>query len=268
MNALSRFRLVLVAPRVPGNVGSCARLAANFDCEDWVIVAPQCSWDGWDAKKLATGDSNQLLESVRVTETLEEAIQDCAAAVGFTRRLGRIRKPSAAVGELTALLPSKGKGKIALVFGNEETGLSRDELNACTHVCHLETSEKMASLNLSHAVGVVLARVFENLSSRRTVSAPISAATLGELDAVLDHWEEVLRDLGLTRNGSPQRLVLTLRQIFARARITARELRAVRGVLSKIQVKLGTRVHGKRVAKTASRSKLAANNPGSSSEPS
>jgi tRNA/rRNA methyltransferase len=249
--ALSRFRLVLVAPRVPGNVGACARLAANFECEDWVIVDPQCPLDGWDAKKLATGTAREHLERIRLASSVAEAVADCHSAIGFTRRSGKIRKPTLELADATLL--SDRPGKVALVFGNEETGLSASELSACTHVCALATSESMGSMNLSHAVAVVLARVYEQHGQRRAGRSARgrrgaeTPALLGELEGLMDHWRELLTDAGMTTAGNPARLAESLRKIFARSSLTRREIRAIRGVLSKVQVKLGTRSRGRRV---------------------
>lgn len=245
---LQRYRLVLVAPRVPGNVGACARLVANFECFDWVIVDPKCSWDDWDAKKLATGSSRSLLEGIRVFSTLEQAVNDCHSAIGFTRRSGKIRKISVGLNDVAQLTESQGQ--IALVFGNEETGLTAQELAACTHVCELPTSEAKASMNLSHAVAVVLARIFEAESvalKSKTHPGRTQLANIEGLDSLMKHWRELLTDIGMPDASNPDRTLLTLRGILGRATLTQREIRALRGILSKTQVALGTRKQGKRV---------------------
>lgn len=262
---LRGYRLVLVAPRVPGNVGACARIASNFECDDWVIVDPQCSWDDWDAKKIATGIARERLERIRVVPTVSEAVQDCHAAVGFTRRNGKIRKTTLALAGIPSLAMPQGPGKrqedsrVALVFGNEETGLTAEELIPCTHVCTLPTSDSMPSMNLSHAVGVALARVFEieeaNEHPRSSPPSPspssssplATPAQLAELNGLMEHWRELLVDIGMTVGGNPDRMVLTLRRLLGRARPTPREVRALRGVISKAQVALGTRKRGRRV---------------------
>ena len=250
---LGSFRIVLVAPRVPGNIGAVARLTANYECPDWVLVDPRCDWKSWDGRKLATGPARENFENVQVFGTLHQALEDCHAAVGFTRRQGRARRPSVLLPGVPGL-PAAAKGKIALVFGNEETGLSSDELVLCSHTCALPVSDAMGSLNLSHAVSVVLSRLFE-IATEAECALPLrreargkrfKPAPLAEVGAMLAHWSELLVDIGMTRGGNPERLVLTLKRIFDRAALTEQELRAIRGVLSKAQVRLGTRSRGKR----------------------
>lgn len=49
----------------------------------------------------------------------------------------------------------------ALVFGREESGLTEAELRLCTLSCSIPTGRIQASMNLSHAVAVILAQLFE-----------------------------------------------------------------------------------------------------------
>ena len=55
--------------------------------------------------------------------------------------------------------------QVALVFGREESGLSAQELQACTHLCSIPAGSMQPSLNLSHAVAVALAQLFDHASS-------------------------------------------------------------------------------------------------------
>jgi TrmH family RNA methyltransferase len=255
------LRLVLVAPRTAGNVGACARLAENFGVTDWVIVDPRCAIDGWDARKFATGSSAARLDAVRIVPGLAEALADCRAAVGFVGRdLGRTRRAPLAPRDLTHLCVRTG-GTVALVFGTEETGLSGDELAACTHVCVIPTSESLPSLNLSHATAVALARIFEDSemapSGRRALArssmptnSPAPHARLAELAGLVGHWREFLIDAGMDRGGNPERLLRTVRAVLERSGLSEQEIRAFRGMLSKAQVRIGTRVRGRRLTRS------------------
>eukprot|EP00882_Tetradesmus_deserticola_P028975 GHRQ01032333.1.p1 GENE.GHRQ01032333.1~~GHRQ01032333.1.p1 ORF type:complete len:189 (-),score=22.38 GHRQ01032333.1:96-662(-) len=52
-------------------------------------------------------------------------------------------------------------GQTALVFGREESGLTEAELRLCAHSCAIPTGRIQGSMNLSHAVAVVLSGLFE-----------------------------------------------------------------------------------------------------------
>jgi tRNA/rRNA methyltransferase len=256
--------LVLVSPKFSGNIGACARVAANFDIHDWAIVSPQCSWNTPEATKLATGPSEARLEKIRTLNSVQEAVADCDAAIGFTRRDGKIRKINLRIQDIhTGFLTSKNP-KIALVFGNEESGLSASELESCTHLCSIPTSEAMPSMNLSHAIAVVLAQLYAQAHPEMKSSIPLPAeqtsvlsntpetspAKLSELESAITHIREFLLDIGMNRGGNPERILTPIRAFFHRSFITRQEIRVIHGVLSKAQVKLGTRSRGKRLVNT------------------
>ena len=58
-------------------------------------------------------------------------------------------------------------GITALVFGREESGLTEEELRLCSHACAVPSGRVHPSLNLSHAVAVVLAQMFERCMVQR-----------------------------------------------------------------------------------------------------
>lgn len=66
----------------------------------------------------------------------------------------------------------------ALVFGREESGLTAEEVSACTHCCSIPTGELQPSLNLSHAVAVVLAQLFEQVQEESQGAVALSIAKL------------------------------------------------------------------------------------------
>ncbi|PRW50932.1 rRNA methyltransferase [Chlorella sorokiniana] len=52
-------------------------------------------------------------------------------------------------------------GAVALVFGREESGLLESELLLCSHACAIPTGRTQPSLNLSHAVAVIVSQLFD-----------------------------------------------------------------------------------------------------------
>jgi tRNA (cytidine32/uridine32-2'-O)-methyltransferase len=132
---------------------------------------------------------------------------------------------------------------VSLVFGNEETGLTDEELIPCSQFCRIPTGESLPSMNLSHAVAVVTARVFDDLS--RLTEAPLITesgritqpvpAPIEEMHGFFEHWRELLIQCGLTEAGNPDRLVRRLERLFYRVQPSLREVRFLRGILRKAQ---------------------------------
>eukprot|EP00242_Pyramimonas_sp_CCMP2087_P017963 CAMPEP_0198226278 /NCGR_PEP_ID=MMETSP1445-20131203/104723_1 /TAXON_ID=36898 /ORGANISM="Pyramimonas sp., Strain CCMP2087" /LENGTH=240 /DNA_ID=CAMNT_0043906057 /DNA_START=117 /DNA_END=836 /DNA_ORIENTATION=- len=159
---LDSVRVVLVSPKFAGNVGSAARLCANFECNDLWVVSPRCDPLGDDASTLAVG--SPALSSLTVCDSLADAIGDCTVSIGFTRRKGAVRHVNPSFSsflEAHSEYLEPTNGKLALVFGREDHGLTIDELMRCTELCALPTGRVQPSLNLSHSTGIALAHCFE-----------------------------------------------------------------------------------------------------------
>ncbi len=151
-----RIEIVLVSPRNPLNIGAAARAMANFGFSRLTVVAPYAP--NWRAARSAVG-APQLLESAAVTATLAEAVANCTLVVG-TGTL-TYRKPLQKVVVLPNLASivteeAKRDGHIALVFGSEKHGLTREDLSLCHLLVEIPTDSRQPSMNLGQAVAVCL----------------------------------------------------------------------------------------------------------------
>jgi tRNA/rRNA methyltransferase len=154
VNVLERLVVVLVRPEGPLNVGSVARLCGNFGCS-LRLVNPLMDREVRDAVKMAH-PSEELLASAPVFTTLRAALADLSLAVATSSKIyDATVTPWLSVSRARLLLPSADE-KVALVFGNERTGLSVDEAALCPRVVRLPTPGPTESLNLSHSVAVML----------------------------------------------------------------------------------------------------------------
>jgi len=256
---LSGFRLVLVRPKFAGNLGACARLAANFGLTDICVVAPECATDWRSSEQVqafATGTSTEQLADFRELSTLQEALGDCTHALAFTRRprdlhpLDRIYSDALLKPGQQPSLPGHcawpgAHEKIALVFGNEKTGLVDAEIAACSQAVRISTSDIVGSMNLSHAVGVVLARLYERAELHVQASSEDQAptvtdpndrpATLEELSALWSHWNQTLISLGFTQAGNPERMLRRIQTLLSPLAWRRPDVQLFRGILTRIQ---------------------------------
>lgn len=181
---LAALRVVLVSPKSSANVGAVLRAAANFEAGGVWVVDPRCdtSQEG-EVGKVAC--ESPLLHSMQVVPSLHDALADTHCSVGFTRRAGGGRRThrslrwmlqeahapllatsllGAAPGSSNSLDGRSEAGAppvTALVFGREESGLQDSELLLCSHACAIPTGRPVPSMNLSHAVAVVLSQCFD-----------------------------------------------------------------------------------------------------------
>ncbi len=146
-------RLVLLRPRNADNLGAVARAMKNFGLTDWVVVSPNPRLlDAPELRRLAV-KSGDLLDDVRVVDSLAEAVADSTWVVGTTGRLidGRRRLTPR---DLATEASSRGDAPWALVFGDERHGLVNDDVAQCHALSFIPASDEQPSLNLAQAVVV------------------------------------------------------------------------------------------------------------------
>src|SRR5512147_3163484 len=115
--------VVVVRPRVPGNLGSAARAAKNFGLTEVRLVEPACMPDE-EAIRLASG-ADDVLDSMRRFPTLLEAVADFDAVVATSSLRGRAERRWLTLADLPEFLLSLPPGaRVAYVFGPERSGLT------------------------------------------------------------------------------------------------------------------------------------------------
>lgn len=149
---MRKFRIVLVEPEHPHNVGFVARAMHCYAMPELYIVYPHRDKVIENSYHTAA-NSHDILDNAKIVHKFEDAIGDCACAVAFSRRIfGSAIKHTMMQG-LADMLPEEGT--VALVFGRESCGLNLEEVNACTYQCEIPVPGLM-SLNLAQAVTVSL----------------------------------------------------------------------------------------------------------------
>jgi len=261
---LAPYRVVLVGTMYAGNVGSVARLCTNYALTDVHLAMPECAWREGEALLYAREHSRTVLEGFTEHASIPDALAGTHYSVGFSRRRGDLRNPNIELDEIAGLAR---EGRVSLVFGGEESGLSTEEILHCSHVCSLPTADIMPSLNLSHAVAVVVARLFQMAYETGREQGTLEAAkhfapgdqrlyktlspTLDRLlspvphdtfESLVGHWRKVMVDAGLTQEGNPDRMLADIRRILQRASMTERDANILHGVLSAVERTL-TRKH-------------------------
>jgi tRNA/rRNA methyltransferase len=152
----SQLKVVLVSPRNPLNIGAAARAMANFGFSRLAVVAPYAPH--WREARSAVGAPEQLEAAVECA-TLADAVADCTLVVA-TGTL-TYRKPEQKVVSLPDLAPilkteTDRGGRVALVFGPEKHGLTKDDLSYCHLLVEIPTDPSQPSMNLGQAVAVCL----------------------------------------------------------------------------------------------------------------
>jgi len=153
MSALGRYSVVLVRPDSPENVGLAARGMANTGFADLRIVG----LERLEAPAWRTAiHAEAIIEGARFFPTLAEALADREIVLGSTARV-RHDFPLVALDDAVVRLAEYPAGaRIGLVFGNERTGLTQDELGLANIRFHIPQAGRQPSYNLGVAVTLTL----------------------------------------------------------------------------------------------------------------
>ena len=230
MDGRDQIRVVLVRPLYGGNIGSVCRGMMNFGFSRLVLVAPREGWDQDEARKYALGTVS-ILEQRTEAATLDEAVADCVAVTGTTARRGLYRSQAAAPRDWAPeFLARADLGPAALVFGPEDKGLTTDELARCTHQVMIPTSEAYPSMNLSHAVNLLLYELSTAAGGFDLPEEPSPEATVELRERMFAAWEETLRDIGFFGDDKARHMMLGLRRILTRGRLTENDVKILMGI--------------------------------------
>lgn len=151
--------IVLKEPQGPLNVGAVCRVMMNFGVSQLRLVNPCSDFRSLDARKMALG-ALHILEQAAVFSDLETALADIHVTFGTTRRFGKYRKDFLTPASAARIISrSETNTRCALLLGREDTGLETRDLDLCQRFVTIPTHEAYPSMNLSHALAVLLYEV-------------------------------------------------------------------------------------------------------------
>ena len=228
--------VILVEPQGPINIGSVCRTMMNFGFTSLRLVNPVKTYKSLPAKKMALS-AFKVLESAEIYDSLEQALHDVHTAFGTTRRFGKYRKNFFTPATAASRISEAGRDiKSALVMGPEDTGLETKDLDLCQHFITIPTHEAYPSMNLSHALSVLLYEVSLKSDAVKDFSdpGPKNRANGRELESMFGHMRKTLLDIDYLDPQNPDHLLRTFRRIFGAAGLTSRDVRIIRGLMSRI----------------------------------
>jgi len=178
--------------------------------------------------------AEHIVAGIERFDTLADAVSDLEWVVG-TCGLERDKKLSLLnPAELTAAMSKRSVDRLGLIFGNEADGLSNEELAACDAYVRIAASQRQPSLNLSHAVAVLLSRLYcESGDAVGEADAPtrVQAASRRELETLRERWTSVMRQRGYVTDTNEARLPASLDRMFRRWGMLRTDVRTMMGML-------------------------------------
>jgi len=220
--------IILVEPLHEGNVGFTARVMKNFGFTDLVLTDP-CPLG--ELSKACAMHAFDVLGNAR-TMTLDEVFENYSLVIATTGGLSKsvcrsTRMPYYSPREIREQIRNV-KGKVAILFGRENRGLSNEELRRCDLVCTIPSSPAYPILNISHAVGIVC---YELADIPRGTYRLAGREELENLYGHLDHFLDKIEHADFKRKNT----LLMARRILGRTLLTTREVSTIHGILRRAE---------------------------------
>lgn len=237
---LTRVRVVLVAPRHPGNIGAAARAMKNMGLSELVLVRPECALD--EKARAQAAHAADVLETARIADRLDQAVAGCVWVVATSARPRHLGdEPMTPWQAASRILERAAQGPVALVFGSERVGLTNEELERCHAVTRIPVSDEYSSVNLAAAVQIL---TYELRKTALPEVAPVAVKrdhpnhappTAEDIERFYEHLERVLLRTGFLDPRNPGLLMRRLRTLFNRTQPDSNELAILRGILKTVE---------------------------------
>lgn len=237
LSELDDLIVVLVRPRNPLNIGAAARAMSNFGARHLRLVNPY-RLAFRDARSAVGGAA--LLKKAEEFKTVDDAVADCSLVIGTTAVGQRtLQHPPKYLGDdvSKSVRSALRKGRVAVLFGSEKTGLSNEDFSRCHWLCNIPTHEDNISMNLGQAVAVCLYELARDTSSE-SASEKIEPATARQTEEITQGLMEALRISGYVKPGTDAMFEKKTRQLILRFGLEAYDAKLLLGMVRQIGWKL------------------------------
>jgi TrmH family RNA methyltransferase len=227
--AHSIFYIILVEPKNPGNIGAIARAMMNFDVDKLYLVNP-CEMDNVCYARAM--HATKILDDAKTFSCFEDAVKNldylvATSSIESKTDKRHLRNPLL-LEDFAEKVPEV-EGKVGLVFGREDYGLFNEEIAACDIMLKIPTSESYPSLNLSHAVTIVLYSLYLKkayIPKRRRPMGPLEKKKLYQF------FGQLLDDIDYPQHKKEHTKIM-FKRIMGRAMPSKWEYHTLMGVFSK-----------------------------------
>jgi len=222
-------------PETPGNIGAVSRVMRNFGFTKLVLVDPQCDKDSIEAV-IRSKHAKGVLKKAKVVSKKEldkyDYVIGTTAKLCSSYRMRRTALNPSELAEKISIINTK-KSKICLLFGREGNGLSNEELSKCDFIVCVNSHKKYPTLNLSHAVGIILYEIFQKIGKENKTGYGIIPVSKKEKEMIFIKLNKVLGELEFTE-GRLNTQKTGWQRVIGKSMVTKREALTIIGLWGKI----------------------------------
>jgi TrmH family RNA methyltransferase len=223
------YYIVLIEPKYSGNIGAVARCMKNFGLTSLYLVNP-CEID--KEARMRAVHAQEILDNARIFDSFERVREELDYTVATSSIVGESEKRYLryAVSLRDFIKQAKNlNGRVGIVFGREDYGLYNHEIASCDAFITIPTSDEYRSLNLSHAVAIVLYELFEN----KEVGRETKRMGRVEIEKLNESLAKILELIDYPSH-KIERTKIMLRRLIGRANPSIWEYHTIMGILSEV----------------------------------
>ena len=156
---------------------------ANFGLRDLVLADPYAPV--WQEARSAVGAA-EVLRRARALP-LQEAIKGSSLVLGACGSRRRLQKPVVPLPRLREYLKERAAPgrRLAVLFGNEKTGLTSEELGHCHAVVRIPTVPEVPSMNLGQAAALLAYELARSPRAGPAREPELAGAPAEQVEALL-----------------------------------------------------------------------------------
>ncbi len=192
----TNLSVIIMEPKIEGNVGAIARICNNFAVAELVLVSPQINHLSEDARKRAK-HSIHYLENAKIYHDFLEIREKFDFLIGTSAKAGKsynvLRQPvDPEFFEKVEKLPNS---RIGFAFGREDRGLSNEEIRQCDFIASIPLPGKHKVLNISHAVTIFLYEFWKSFDLYKKQTSQEQPSSSKDREILFDLFNEITENL-------------------------------------------------------------------------
>ena len=242
MGLNKQVKIILIETSNSGNIGSTLRAMKTMGFGSLCLVNPK-EFPSEEVTALAANASD-LIDTVQVVNTLEEALDGCNLVIGTSSRDRKVPWPNESITSASPkiIVEAEKNNTVAILFGREDRGLTNDELQRCNLHVHIPANEDYPVLNVAMSVQVVcyqllIDRTLESeIKNNQHWDVPLAEAN--HINRLIEHFTDVAEKLEVFNKGNPRQIGARIKRLFTRVGLDEMEVNFMRGFLAAVEKKL------------------------------
>jgi tRNA/rRNA methyltransferase len=225
-----KFTVVLVRPKNPENIGLVARSMKNTGFDELRLVGVTAV----DQKSYVTAvHALDILERARFYPGVSEATADLDMIFASTSK-ARKNFPLVSLKDAVAeMFQFPASAKVGLLFGNERTGLTSEELRSSNFRFMIPQAVRQPSYNLASAVLLTLFHIFAYDNFKKVDSTKVKPLSRIEQEEFIRLILRKLEQKNFIHSTNKRHMTEMIYDLFGRFALTSKDRKLLLALFSK-----------------------------------